>query len=215
LPAPPSPAHRRKHDAGQSAIGIRGLKRPRCDSVPTSIPDERWFDSVLRHSPPKLAALVVFLTLSGRRVGEALALTEKDIDENGNAHIGRTKTGVPVVCRLPSLCLDLLSDCDGYYARKGVGQPSKRLFGYASLQSASVALRRTCERAGVPYYSFHKCGRHSFATRGLKAGKSIKWLQIAGGWKSHKSLDRYLHLEQSEVARDVEVMGQEWGKLLS
>jgi integrase len=194
------------------AIGVRGLKRPSCATAPLGIPDERWFDSVIRHAPPKLAALIIFLTLTGRRVGEALALTEKDIDENGCAHICRTKTGTAVLVRVPDLCRAMLADADTYYSRRGVGQPSKRLFGYASLQSASVALRRTCERAGVPYYSFLKVGRHSFATRGLKAGKSIKWLQIAGGWKSHKSLDRYLHLEQSEVARDVEELGAEWSR---
>ena len=195
-----------------SAIGVEGLTRPKEVRGSINIPSDEWFNSVLGVAPPKLAALIAFLTLTGRRVGEAIALTEKDVDERGVVEIARTKTGVPVRVAVPELCLALLADSAGYYARKGTGQPSQRLFGYSSLQSASVALRRTCERAGVPYYSFHKCGRHSFATRGLKAGKSIKWLQIAGGWKSHKSLDRYLHLEQSEVARDVDEMGREWSK---
>jgi len=196
-----------------SAIGVRGLKRPQDSHRGTiSIPDEQWFDSVLSHGPPKLAALIVFLTLTGRRVGEAIALTEKDVDEDNRVHIGRTKTGVPVVVVLPDLCKSLLNDSRAFYRRKGVGQPSKRLFGYASLQSASVALRRTCERAGVPYYSFHKLGRHAFASRGLKAGKSLKWIKEAGGWKSMQSMFRYLHLEQSEVARDAEALGQEWAK---
>jgi integrase len=138
------------------------------------------------------------------RVGEALALTEKDIDADGYAHIGRTKTDTSVRVRLPDLCRDLLRDAPR--------TNSNRLFGYAFLQAASVALRRTCERAGVPYFSFHKCGRHYFASWHLRRGKSTKWVQIAGGWKSAKSMDRYLHLEHSEVMDALIEDQAEWSR---
>jgi integrase len=194
------------------AGGDGHFRRPHIGDGAVAIPDDAWFEAVLPHCPPKLAALVLFLTLTGRRVGEVLALTENDIDDQGRAHIHRTKTGVPVMVAVPELCMALLRDADGYYRRKGTGQPSKRLFGYARLPAAHKALHRVCDRAGLPFYGFHAIGRHSFATRTLKSGKSIKWVKEAGGWKSLRSLERYLHLEQSEVQREREILGQEWGK---
>lgn len=86
------------------------LSRPRGESSPLNIPDERWFDAVIPCCPPKLGALLVFLTLTGRRIGEALALTEKDVDDRGCATIAKTKTGTSVVVRLPALVVDLLRD---------------------------------------------------------------------------------------------------------
>ncbi len=195
-----------------SAIGVRGLKRPPVVANRTPIPSEDWFKTVLSAAPPKLAALVAFVTITGRRVGEAIPLGPGDVDETGTITIGRTKNGTAIAVGLPPLCRDLLMDRNGYYRRKGVGQPSERLFGYASLQSASVALRRTCERAKVPYFSFHKCGRHSFASRCLRAGKSLKWIKEAGGWESMSSMFRYLHMEETEVTRERDEMGKEWGK---
>lgn len=199
-----------------SAIGVRGLQRPKVDLRQVRIPTEDWFDRVIAASPPRLGALIIFLTLTGRRVGEAIALTEKDVDYGTSpptVTIGRTKTGVSVVVAMPALCLDLLADRDHYYCAKGVGQPSQRLFGYASLQAAHVALRRTCERAKIPFYGFHALGRHSFATRCLKAGWSLKEVAEAGGWAGIGVVaSRYLHLEQQDVQRRVEELGAEWSK---
>lgn len=193
-----------------SAIGVRGLVRPQSRSAPVNVPDEKWFDAVLPACPPRLGALLIFLTLTGRRVGEAIALTEKDVDGDGCAHIGRTKTGVSVTVALPALCCDLLSrDKSGSSIP---GPKSERLFGYATVAGAHRALKRVCDKAGVIKYGFHALGRHSAATRWLKAGKSLKFVQTAGGWESMSSMARYLHLEQSEVARDVQEMGEEWGK---
>lgn len=189
-----------------SGIYYAGLQRPSGGQRGLNIPPDEWFNPVLGNSPPRLAALICFLTLTGRRVGEALALTEKDVNPDGTISISRTKTGVPVVVRLPNMCRDLLSGSMGLHTN------SKRLFGYASLQAASVALRRTCERAGIPYYSFHKLGRHAFASRLLRKGYSTKFIAQAGGWQSMKSMSRYLHLEQSEVSAEVEALGQEWAK---
>jgi integrase len=195
------------------AIGVRGLQRPSAERTGINIPSDDWFAKfLLADPPPKLAALVLFITLTGRRVGEALALTEKDIDYGrGEVTIERSKTGVPMVVPVPAIVIDFLGRAGGY--RYTGNRPNGRLFGYSRLTSAHVALTRVCKLAGVPRYGFHAIGRHSFATRGLKAGKSLKWVQQAGGWKTIKMVaDRYSHLEQSEIHQDILDMGAKWGQ---
>jgi integrase len=196
------------------AIGATGLRRPgqNARSRPVEIPSDAWFAAVLPSCPPRLGALLVFLTLTGRRVGEAIALTEADVDyERGTVLIERTKTGVPVVAPLPDIVRSFLLAANGH--RYTGNRPNGRLFGYSRLTSAHVALTRVCKLARVPRYGFHAIGRHSFATRALKAGKSLKWTQQAGGWKTIKMVaDRYSHLEQSEIHQDILDMGAKWGQ---
>lgn len=196
------------------AVNLPRLVRPggHAESNPISIPNDDWYAKLLPLCPPRLAALIIFLSLSGRRVGEALALTEKDVDyERGEVTIERTKTGSPVVAPLPQPVIAYLSLADGH--RYVGNRPNGRLFGYSRLTSAHVALTRVCKLAKVPRYGFHAIGRHSFATRGLKAGKSLKWVQQAGGWKTIKMVaDRYSHLEQSEIHKDVLELGAKWGE---
>jgi integrase len=210
-----SPAtHNRAVYTPLAAIGATGLRRPSGHDARGSleIPSDSWFAAVLPSCPPRLGALLVFLTLTGRRVGEALALKAKDVDyERRTVLIARTKTGEPVVAPLPDLVVDYLRAAE---VHRYVGnRPNGRLFGYSRLTSAHVALTRVCKLAQVPRYGFHAIGRHSFATRGLKAGKSLKWVQQAGGWKTIKMVaDRYSHLEQSEIHQDIRDMGQAWGK---
>lgn len=198
-----------------SAIGVVGLRRPRVKRASIKIPGDDWFSRFCAsEAPPRLIALVLFLSLTGRRVGEALALTETDVDyERGEVTIERTKTGVPVVAPLPGIVIDYLRRANTY---KYTGNRANgRLFGYSRLTSAHVALKQACKRAKVRHYGFHAIGRHSFATRALKAGKSLKWVQQAGGWKSIKMVaDHYAHLEHSDIHRDVLKLGQQWGKKL-
>lgn len=188
--------------------------KPKVPKKQISIPSDEWFEAVIPHCPPRMAALLLFLTLTGRRVSEALAITEHDIDyERGTVLIPNTKTGDPIVAPLPGIVRDYLRAADSFVYPGN--RPHGRLFGYSGLPSAHVAITRICKAAGVPRYGFHAIGRHSFATRGLKAGKSLKWVQQAGGWKTIKIVaDRYAHLEQSPIHQDMLDLGQEWGSKL-
>lgn len=180
------------------------LKRPKIESKPIKIPDDAWFDAVLPVVPPHMAALIVFLTTRGRRVGEALALKREDVDwRTREVVIARTKNGRPVKVTLPRLCVE--------YLRKAPER--ERLFGYETLQGAHSTLKGICKRHKLKAFGFHSIGRRSFATRLLKQGRSIKHVQKAGGWESIDVLAKhYLHLEQSEVAADVEKVGEQWGR---
>jgi integrase len=181
--------------------GVRpDFKLPRIERKLPRVPSEAWFDSILPHCDNQLAALLVFLTLTGRRITEALEAIDNG---DGTATIGRTKTGSPVVVGIPVMCLELLG---------GVFKRNARLFSYGDRHNVYRALRPVCQRAGVPYYGTHSLGRHAFATRLLREGWSVKHVAAAGGWASPKLvLERYGHIEQSEVQEDVRKVGENWG----
>jgi integrase len=177
------------------------FKRPRIERPQKKTPSEDWFDALIPHCPQQLAALIIFLTLTGRRIGDALQAIDNG---DGTATVGRTKTGNPVVVAVPVLCRDLLDNGQNAGAR---------LFPYGSIRTVYRHLHKACKRAGVPYYGTHALGRHAFATRLLKQGKSLKFVQEAGGWKNIKiPAAHYLHLEQSEVQEEVRKVGLEWSK---
>lgn len=188
------------------------FKRPRIQKAPVVLPPKDYFDKVLGHCPPKLAALLITLTLRGRRVSELLGIPEGGIDfETGTAVIHRTKTGDPVQISIPDTALDLLKQDR---PKSWTGRESRSAFGYVSRSNVYRALKQACERAGIDRFSkTHSIGRHSFASRLLAEGRSVKFVAEAGKWKSPRLvLDTYGHLEQTEVDRDVKKLGEEWGK---
>ena len=181
------------------------IKRPKIIRKPVTIPPEDWFDAVLPHCPPRLAALLVFLTLTGRRITEALEAIDNG---DGTVTIPRTKTGEPVRLDMPSLVGD-------YLRRSGwvLGRNGTRLFPYGDRYNVYRALRQACKRAGVPFYGTHALGRHAFATRLLREGKSLKFVADAGGWASIKMpAQHYAHLEHSEVQEETRKVGDRWGR---
>lgn len=182
------------------------LTRPKGhDALPAlSIPDDDWFDKVFAASNPRLRALLLTLAMRGRRIGELVAIRSEDVDvESQTVQIGQTKNGEPLLLHIPEEAFDVIDDW----------RERERFFGYASRHTATNALKRACKRAGVPVYSSHKIGRHAFATRILKEGYSLKFLQMAGGWKSvAMPARRYGHLERSEVDEAVKELWGTWGK---
>lgn len=137
---------------------------------------------LLPHLAEGLRALIVLMTFTGLRTGEALRVTAEDI-RDGYAHVGRTKNGNPRAVPLP----------------EGWSYPAGG-WGYETTQGVGQALRRAHKAAGLPYRDGHELGRHGFAARFLKAGGNIKQLKEAGGWKKLAVVDEtYGHLEQSAI----------------
>lgn len=117
-----------------------------------------------------------------------------DVDWDGQTVIfRRTKSGKPRTVPLAPLVYDALLPLRG---RKGP------LLGFKQRYSLNQAIARACRRAGLPVMTSHKIGRHAFAARLLKQGKTLKEVQEAGGW-SPKSLsmigETYGHLERKAV----------------
>ena len=137
---------------------------------------------LLPHCPPGLRALILLMTYTGLRTGEALRVTAEDVADD-YALVGRTKNNEPRRVPVP----------DGWSFPPGG-------WGLTTSQGVGRALRRASKAAGVEYRDGHELGRHAFAARWLKSGRSLKGLKEAGGWKKLAIVDEiYGHLEQTEI----------------
>lgn len=159
--------------------------------------DDAHLAALLPHLPPGLSALVLLMTFTGLRTGEALRVQETDC-RDGFAHVGKTKNGDPRMVPLP----------DGWEYPAGG-------WGYVTSQGVGKALRAAHKAAGLPYRDGHELGRHAFAARFLKAGGSIKRLKEAGGWKKLSVVDeRYGHLEMTDVHDFMRGLSEKFAKPL-
>lgn len=140
----------------------------------------------------RLKAAVLTITLTAARASEACRLRDDDVDwDDHSAILRETKNGEPRRVKLPQTVVDALIPL------RGTQGP---LFGFKTRHSLNQAIERASRRAGLPYLSSHKIGRHAFSARLLRQGKSGKVVQEAGGWKSARLFDEtYKHLERSHV----------------
>lgn len=183
---------------------LRTFDRPKVRRKPVKIPPniEVWLEAFLPKANPRLRAIALFMSFTSTRVSEACRLKWHDLDlANATALLGITKNGKPRQVALAPLV------CEAILALKR-GADDDLVFGYAQRYSVNQAIERACKRANIPYYSSHKIGRHAFAARLLKAGHSIRLVQVAGGWSNIGIVaEHYGHLEQSDVDRAVRDAG--------
>lgn len=144
--------------------------------------DDEHIAKLLPHCSEGLKALILLMTYTGLRTGEALRVKAEDV-KDGYVFVRKTKNGQPRMVPAP---------IGWEYPRQG--------FGFTSTQGVGSALRRVSVHAGIVYKDGHELGRHAFAARWLNAGGSLKGLKEAGGWEKLAIVDQiYGHLEQSQV----------------
>ena len=189
------------------------LKRPKgyAKLAPAKSPQTAWFERVLPECRLQLKALLLFITLTSRRVGEAIKLKPADFDPGeGTVLIQQDKAGNPVFIRLAPEVIEAIS---AYRWQDGPGlfgsyTPSNRRNVFRDLQSA-------CKRAGVDYYTPHKAGRHAFAKRLLNAGKSLAHVKAAGGWASIRVVaELYGAFAENEIDDEARQVGSDWARQL-
>ena len=136
----------------------------------------------------------MLISFTGARASEACRVTAPDVDwEEKSVLLRRTKNGKPRKVVLAPLAFEALLPL-----RREVGP----IFGFANRWALNRAIDGACKRAGVQCFTSHKVGRHAFAARLLRQGKTLKDLQEAGGWSpaSLPMLARvYGHLERKAV----------------
>lgn len=133
-----------------------------------------YLDLLEPHLPDRLFALMLFLQVTGRRVGEALAMEPGWIKGN-RVHIPKTKNGEAADVVMPPPLVQMIRSIE---PRHGL------VFGYVHRSSIYPTLRRACAKAGVEYLGTHQPGRHTFATELLNQGWQSSRIAKAGGWKS-------------------------------
>lgn len=194
--------------AAEQLCPAPSIRRPKGwdHKPPIRTPKDDWFDRVAVYARPELKALIYLWTLHNLRIQEALDRKPEDFDPVQNTLIvERTKNGDPVQLRLSSPVSEAIKS---YPWHEQIW-----LFGTKHRTTVYKWVKKACRAAGVPYFNPYSFGKHSFATRHLARGKSLKWVQEAGRWKSIKMpAERYGHLERSEVESDMNDFNNEWGQ---
>lgn len=190
------------------------LQRPKgaLKLKPAKAPADDWFVKMRGVAKPQLWALLLFLTLHGRRPSDGLRRLPADFNPTtGTVTIDKDKAGNPIVVQLSDVVRDAIL---AYNWQAGPG-----LFGtltWKNRRNTYRLLKETCEKAGAPYFTFHKAGRHKFAKRLLDAGRSLAHVKSAGHWANIKVVgDLYGHLEHSEVDQDTKAVGDDWASNLA
>lgn len=161
---------------------LRPIKRRKVQKPTVTPATDEHIEKLLPYCSEGLAALIVLMTYTGLRTGEALRVTNDDCFD-GFVHVADTKNGEPRMAPIPH----------GFRIPDGG-------FGFETTQGVGKALRRAHKKAGLPYRDGHELGRHTFAARWLASGGSIKSLKEAGGWKKLAVVDdNYGHLERTAV----------------
>ena len=139
-------------------------------------------------------AAILLLSFTGARASEVCRIAPADIDWVAQTVLLRkTKNGKPRQVPLAPMVLEALLPL-----RQAVGP----ICGYANRWQLNRALETACKAAGVPVMTSHQIGRHAFAARLLRQGKTLKEVQEAGGWSAASMpmiAATYAHLEKSAV----------------
>ncbi len=175
--------------------------------------NDAWYPPVLRELNADARAIVVFLTVHGRRVGELLSRRPEDFNADaGTLYLGKTKNGSDVTVRLEPSVRELMLQMPRWQRREHLFRYKPGNNGVTALNKA---IRDACGRAGVEYFSTHKLGRHRFALRMLDAGYSLQHVKDSGGWKTLKVLsDRYASRAHTEYTETIHLVGGEMMKLV-
>lgn len=180
------------------------FKRPKVERTAAAFVEHEYLEKLLPHCPEKLAALLIFMFYTGRRIGDAVKLDWLDVNlQQRTALIRMPKNGNPIGVHLTGPVFEALANLT---ERKG------KVFGYPARWGVYKPLRAACKAAEVAYVSPHKLGRHSFATHALRAGAGIHEVMRAGGWESIQSMMVYAHVVPDDVRRTMEgVVGKKQG----
>jgi integrase len=180
---------------------------PRVTAKPVDYADQAWLEAFFAAAHFRVAAIVLFMTLTGARVSEACRLAVGDVDlDRAEAILRRTKSGGSRRLPLAPVLVETLTAAIEHNAKDIDG--TRRVFGYADRWSVNQAIERVCVQAKLRPLSSHKVGRHAFAARLLAQGRSLQTVRGAGGWASISIVsDTYGHLEQQATDEAVRLAG--------
>lgn len=163
--------------------------------------DEPTFRRIQEFLPLDIARLAETAYLTGRRLGELLALEAGDI-EAGTIRFRRTKNGrdmmLPITERLARLLALPAPTLSRKPASGNVESPAFSRGGRPLSRSAvNRAWRRAAEQAGVPWARFHDL-RHSAVTRMISAGLGRDQARAVSGHRSDQVFSWYVHLDAEQ-----------------
>ncbi len=161
----------------------------------TDAQSKSWMEAAIqmRNSEPDNAALalLVFLTLTGLRLGETRFLLLEDIDwSRQTITLRETKNGKLRCVPVGDKAFVLLTEQRQHLGDKGWVFP-----GYNTTNPVAEPRRlqkRICEKAGISPFTIHEM-RHTFATKLIESGADIHTIKDLLGHSTIKVTERYLH----------------------
>jgi integrase len=142
----------------------------------------------------ELADMLVFLTLSCARWGEAERLRGEDVDlERCQVTFWKTKNGHPRTIAIGPKARSVL---EAYVP----AVPRQLVWGYPYWRAKHL-FNRAKGHLGLAeddQLTIH-CTRHTAATRMAQAGVPLQQIAAFGGWRSLAAVQRYMHLQTHQL----------------
>lgn len=168
------------HSAKRGLCSPVRFERLKVPAKPRRVASELWLSKFMEHANPRMGALALFMTMTGARISEAVALDWAEVDLAAcTAVLLKTKNGDTRTATLPSPLVQVLSELPG---KKEKG----KVFGYKSRQSIQTAWATAEKRAQIEHIPPHDAGRRLFATLMIRSGVDAVTVAKAGGWKSQR-----------------------------
>ena len=194
---------------------------PRFERPKTERGRTRWAtyeeaDRLLAAAPPHLHRILLFLLLTGARLGEVLGIEWQDVDLAGRwavlrdtkrgsrGHDRGEDRGIPLHPQLVLMLANLpRPKGGGPVFLSSLGQPYAERDGGGHLKTAWAA---TLKRAGIEDLRVHDL-RHTFATWLLMAGAQDEVREKIMGHSSSRMSRRYAHVPDDSLVAAVSLLG--------
>jgi len=135
-----------------------------------------WLEPFMANANPAIAALGLFMFLTGARISEALAVQWDDISLNGcTVVIKQTKVSNERLSHLPTRLVAAIANLPRINDRP--------VFVYQHPDDMIRAWKSAIKAAKIKRLTPHSC-RHGFATGLLRRGVDVMTVAYLGGWKT-------------------------------
>lgn len=172
------------YDRGwRELIRLKNFKQQKPkDKVPASA---LWVHLFVRQCEKEgalhVAGLILFMSQTGARVSEAVALQWPEVDIPARtALLLKTKTETNSTRHLTDV---LVTRLQALRHQRSKLNPN-RVFHYKCRFSVNERIRTICSHAEIEYKPSHVCGRYTYANTAIAMGVDIATAMAGGGWKS-------------------------------
>lgn len=176
-------------------------KQSRVERKPS---DKAWVEAFCAVADPYNASLLRFMFETAARIDQAVSLEPNDLRQADNQVRLKAQKGHPDdwITVSPQMMQEMCALAPKRPKNRKTGRyMSARVFGYGSPTGYTKRWRTICKRAGIPYLSAHRAGRHGFFTElVVRQGVDPVTAAKAGRWSDPNLPMRiYAHAESAEA----------------